>query len=248
MYKLLLFLLILTISVSSVSAQEPRSVAVDGVRFDVIAAESVDIVPYFGGSDTFPPEAPHINALFHNETPPTGSLFEGAGGIRIYRTEDFVGYPNHEQLLHDLQVLLDEGGDLSDTYIPDGYLPFSPFLVAAQVLRTRASYVEGESFRGISYLTIWQETAEPILRHDNKLLYTFQGISSDGAYYVSAIFPVASDIFPVALDSTFDYGDFVDRLPEYLAMHTTWLNDAEADSFSPSLNVLDAQIASLRMD
>jgi hypothetical protein len=86
---------------------------------------------------------------------------------------------------------------------------------------------------------------------DQQVFYTFQGLTDDGQYYVSALFPVQTGIFPAeapACDLCADPN--VDPFAEMTALLTeqlTQLNALEAGSFSPSLAMLDDVIRSLRI-
>ena len=114
-------------------------------------------------------------------------------------------------------------------------LPFLPTIAAGQIISARVQYVGTPEVTGISYITAYQEVAEPLIQAD--FLYTFQGISVDGKYYVSAIFRVNPDIFPTELPTNFNYEVFLDQLPDYLSENVAQLNNPQPQlSFRPSIH------------
>ena len=66
--------------------------------------------------------------------------------------------------------------------------PFLPMWNAAQVFFARPEIKTFENGKGIRYLSCY---AQAFMRIDEHcLFYTYQGLSADGNYYISAIFPV----------------------------------------------------------
>jgi hypothetical protein len=83
----------------------------------------------------------------------------------------------------------------------------------------------------------------------NKLLfYTFQGMTQDGAYYVSATLPVSHA--KLAGDdgeaqASQDFGQFVANYIAYVSKIEPLLNAQKPNSFTPNLALMDAMIGSL---
>jgi heat shock protein HslJ len=115
-----------------------------------------------------------------------------------------------------------------------------PVFPAGQVIRARAQYVETPAVQGISYVTVYRQDASPFL--GNEFLYTFQGLSTDGTRYVSAIFPLDTALFPAETPTDFDYEAFIEGINDYFAESIAILNGASPDAFTPSLATLDALI------
>ena len=59
---------------------------------------------------------------------------------------------------------------------------------AAQLVHSRTSYLELPGAKGVRFLTAYATDPMPITAED--LFYTFQGVTNDGAYYISAFFPL----------------------------------------------------------
>ena len=126
-------------------------------------------------------------------------------------------------------------------------LPFLPFWPAAQLFNANITFLDFQSGSGLRYLLMFGHEIYPV---DNQnLFYTFQGLTDDGRYYVSAILPITHPGLP---DSGFDIVDdwlaFGENWETYLAETTSWLEMQPEDSFIPSLSDLDAMIASIQIN
>ena len=151
-----------------------------------------------------------------------------------------------------LPVLLDDPLAIADlanrmsTNFDQKPLPFlSPGIGAHQEFWAKLEYVEFESGAGIRYVTRYIQDAFP-LTADGGLLYTFQGITEDGEYYIFAQFPMRTSIFPNEIDSeTFDFVDFRENYAAYRADVIESLFELPDDEFTPSLEKLDALIVSI---
>ncbi|MBC7813754.1 MAG: hypothetical protein H7175_21535, partial [Burkholderiales bacterium] len=141
-----------------------------------------------------------------------------------------------------LQSLLAERHDLNQFATmsandPANMLPFLPVVAAGQPIRARVQYVSTANLNGITYLTAFQQAAEPLTQRD--FLYTFQGLSADGATYVSAVFRVSPQSIPVEVPADFNYEEFLAELPAYVDQTTTQLGSDAPEAFTPSLDTLD---------
>ena len=123
-------------------------------------------------------------------------------------------------------------------------MPFLPLVNAAQVLHVQTQFLDFQNGKGVRYLAQFAQGIVPI--SNDQLIYTYQGISSDGKYYVAAILPVNHPILPADGKITGNEPpEFSSDFPAYLANVTTNLNAQSADSFSPNLEQLDAMLSSL---
>jgi hypothetical protein len=163
--------------------------------------------------------------------------------VRVYRTSDLAQYSFLQTVVDELNSLIANQSDLSAYMVPESKLPFLPIATHGQIIRARAHYVETENVSGVAYIAINQAAAEPFL--SNTPIYTFQGISADGDYYVSAVFPVITDVFPAETPSDFNMETFAANAPAYYAESIAMLNDAAPESFAPSLTTIDALVQSL---
>jgi hypothetical protein len=127
---------------------------------------------------------------------------------------------------------------------PDHGLPFLPTWNAAQVFHTKVAYFPFTNGQGVRYLTMYAQNFATV---NNKVLfYTYQGLSSDGKYYISAILPVTNAI--LAPDDSIPGGDFdkfSQNIKAYMADMHDKLDAQPEDAFVPSLTLLDNMIKSI---
>jgi hypothetical protein len=135
-----------------------------------------------------------------------------------------------------------------------GDIPLLPVFNAAQVFHARVGYLNFQNGSGIRFLTEYAQYYAPVNNHD--LFYTYQGLTADGKYWISAIFPVNAPWLQESWDSTQvpvdgvpapaqnspDLGAAMDAY--YLTMLDR-LNTAQAESFTPSTLCLDQFMQSL---
>ncbi len=129
-------------------------------------------------------------------------------------------------------------------------LPFLPTYNAAQVFHSNAQMISFQNGTGVRFITMYSQFPGQIV--NGAVFYTFQGLTSDGTYYVSAVLPVLA---PFLMDPgpnavlpadgvPFDQNNF-DAYPAYLDAVTAKLNSADLNIFNPALPSLDALIQSV---
>jgi len=80
------------------------------------------------------------------------------------------------------------------------------------------------------------------------IFYVFQGITSDGKYVISAEFPLRAPVLPDSIDySTLDYEAFIATYSNYLTETVTALDGIAPGDYTPTLDMLDAMIQSIRV-
>jgi len=139
-----------------------------------------------------------------------------------------------------LQALV-SGGALGDKD-----LPFLPSLNAGQMFHAQYQVLPFGSGGGVRYLTLLAQYYAPINNHD--LFYTYQGVTNDGKYWVSAILPINNPILPDNGDTppggqTWD--QFTNNYSSYIADLTVQLNSQASGNYTPSLAMLDALVSSI---
>ena len=135
----------------------------------------------------------------------------------------------------------------------EGGIPLLPPVPAGQLLHARVRYLTFEGGSGVRLLTQFAQDASPI--HNEGLLYIFQGLTRDDAYYISAFLPVSASFLP---DRAEDPGEIpfpASDSPDFDAEYTRYqqairarLEEASADEFVPALEALDQLIESLQTD
>ena len=123
-------------------------------------------------------------------------------------------------------------------------LPYLPVLNAGQLITARIEYLDFQNGTGVRYLTQFGQDVFPINNAD--LIYTFQGLTGDGLYQISATFPIQSTDLPSTGNETpYDYWEFSSAFPDYAAGISALLEEESSGSFSPTIDLLDAMLRSL---
>lgn len=127
-----------------------------------------------------------------------------------YRLLTLQGYPVGEHL-HKPQIFIYPAGELASanehmgntaadlqallqSQQPGERLPYLPVYNAQQVLHAQVQFIDFKNGRGVRYLTQYDQAPLPI--NNNELVYTFQGLTADGKYYIAAVFPVTHPELP----------------------------------------------------
>lgn len=166
--------------------------------------------------------------------------------IRVYPAAEFAAMNSHiADTVTALNTLLADKPANPDS------IPFLPVFNAAQVFRARLGYLPFQNGEGARFLTEYAQYYAPVNNYD--LFYTYQGLTADGKYWVSAIFPVNAPWLQQAPNSTEVPVDGV-AAPEagadmdaYYVTMIDRLNTAQAESFTPSTLCLDHFIQSLNI-
>jgi hypothetical protein len=129
-------------------------------------------------------------------------------------------------------------------------LPTVPFFNAASQISAWIKILPFQNGSGVRSLTQYAQYAAPI--NNRELFYHFQGLTSDGKYYVIAILPVTAPILPEdeKPEATVPEGGVsipadVGPSEVYYFSVTEKLNSLSPDSFTPSLSALDTLIQSI---
>jgi hypothetical protein len=209
-----------------------------GISINQLPADSPEYGPGFA-------EPANTQISFSN--PPPGFAPESILTIRLYPVSGLEAYPEHMRRFEQLQNLIANQSPLTEFMIyPDNAitdtLPFIPVYTHGQVLTARAGFVETPIMQGIRYVAAFAAAAEPF--NSNSFVYTYQGVTRDGQYYISAQAFVTTDLFP-ADAAPIDPEVFQANFPAYVAESIATLNAGTAADFSPSLADVDAVMQSL---
>jgi hypothetical protein len=160
--------------------------------------------------------------------------------IFIYRVDDLTKVNEGAgKIVASLQTLLQ-----SPQEIPA--MPFLPLLNESQVIDTHTQYLDFKNGQGLRYLTEFSQGIMPI--NNSKLIYTYQGLTGDGKYYVAAVLPVNHPSLPVDGNVTGNEPpEFTSDFQTYLANVVGTLNQQAASTFTPDLTQLDAMMSSVEI-
>jgi hypothetical protein len=173
--------------------------------------------------------------------------------MMFYRTRDFAGYESDSSLgysgqLSRLKILLEKGIHPEACAQPltgaESALPFLPLVNAAQVFCAKAQPVAFADGKGIRYVTYYAQGMDPAMEWF--VFYTFQGLSDDGQYYVSAVLPIQTNILP---DEPPEMGAELDvnALAIHLQAQVKKINTQADDRFNPSISMLDGLISGVHI-
>lgn len=133
-------------------------------------------------------------------------------------------------------------------------LPWVPYYNAAQMFAAQVKLIKFTGGSGVRMMTEYGQAVGPAA--NTATLYHFQGLTSDGRYYIIAILPLGASILidggdPLAVPPTggVQFPGYTTLNPSdyasYFQAVTSALNSADPTAFSPSLELLDALIESI---
>jgi hypothetical protein len=131
----------------------------------------------------------------------------------------------------------------------DKELPLLPTLNAAQMFHAAYQVLPFTNGGGIRFLTLLAQYYAPINNHE--LFFTYQGITEDGKYWISAILPINNAILPDNANNPPDgqsWDQFTNNYAKYITDLTVQLNSLDPGSFTPSLTMLDALVSSISIE
>jgi DNA-binding CsgD family transcriptional regulator len=183
--------------------------------------------------------------------PLSGTMAATEPQIMVFPANEFEQMGNCPQTEIDglKEVLVTQQAELSQPLpcasVADA-LPFLPESHAAQVFHVQEKFLAFKNGNGIRYIMQLSQAHYPVIGADS--LYTFQGLTSDGKYYVSVILPVHLATLEGAPQSTDKIEIMNDQqYSDYRDSVIGQMSQANA-SFNPSLGSLDAFVQSLWAD
>ena len=143
-----------------------------------------------------------------------------------------------DQIASNLEILL-------DNQLVGESLPFLPLFNAAQVMHSKVAFLDFENGSGVRFLTQFDQAPIPINNYE--LIYTFQGLTDDGKYYIAAIFPITHPSLPD--DSMVDSGQEFNpkEFSTEMAESVVKLGNFSDMDFSPTISQLDEVIRSINV-
>lgn len=183
--------------------------------------------------------------------PLQGKLFEPH--LLIYPVADYeaAGHPSAAQVIDRIRVLLGEPDLPTNDEVPG-----VPLFNAAKVVGTQIARLNMQNGSGVRMVTEYAQGILPISNQD--LIYQFQGLTSDGKYYIIANLPVSSTFLaadqnpasPIPPEGV-PFPDLntadASQINAYIQAVGEKLNAASPDSFQPPLGQLDALIQSIQV-
>jgi len=230
-----------------------------------IATSEPTQVPTSDGTLQISLDTGNLALAFHTETISAKSTSENTPYWEIlpeYTLVTLEGYPISEHLMQpqiliypveDLVKVNEGAGDivtslqtLLKTPQEIDHMPFLPLINASQVMHVHLQYLDFKNGQGLRYLTEFDQGLMPI--NNSELIYTYQGLTSDGKYYVAAVLPVTHSSLPADGKVTGNEPpEFTSDFSTYLAEAVKDLNSLADDTFTLDLARLDAMMSSLEI-
>jgi hypothetical protein len=140
----------------------------------------------------------------------------------------------------ELQALLTGGAPAGD------HLPILPVFNAGQLFRAAYAVLPFGSGNGIRFLTMYGQDYGPV--NNMSMVYSFEGLTSDGKNWVAVILPVSNPILPSdgsTLPGGESWDQFYANFPTYVVDIQNQLNAQSSDSYVPTMGVLDVLVSSI---
>jgi len=164
--------------------------------------------------------------------------------LKDLSVKDFAeAYPNLDAFAADLRKILRErpASLENDRDIPD----FPPNNAGPSIV-SRFQYLDFHSGAGILFLTQYSQEYEPNPVNNEELTVVFQGLTTDGRYYVAARLAITHPSLPRGIDFTDDIER--DMQWRYLSRTEKELEGFPEESFRPSLKSLKALLSSIDIE
>jgi hypothetical protein len=199
------------------------------------------------------PESPYEMEMYPEHTeltllgyPLAGKFFEPH--IAVYPVAAYTALiPAYiPGVVAELQTLLAGGSVPPFVGSSSSALPFLPTFNAAQAFYAQAQLLPFASGTGVRFLTEYAQYYVPVNNTD--LFYTYQGLTDDGVYWVTAILPVNHPILPAdAVDPPggVTWEQFSNDYEPYINDMVNQLNIQPPASYLPSITALDALVGSI---
>ena len=100
---------------------------------------------------------------------------------------------------------------------------------------------------GYRFIGRWAQDANPVTRQN--LYYVYQGFTNDGRYLVSFFYPITTEALPSIEDvSEEEFDRLTNDYEAYMTEKTELLSGLDSEDFTPTLDALDALVASLEIE
>jgi hypothetical protein len=151
-------------------------------------------------------------------------------------TEDF---PAVRGAAEDLKTYLSRR-----SHAPGESISFLPWADMSQAFIGKRKILRFRNGRGVLFLTQYQQ--EPLPVNNGALVYTFQGLTDDNAWYISAFFPVSAPGLP-RTDAEASKPEFSRGYKTYIAGVTERLEKLPARNYTPALTLLETLVRSFKV-
>jgi hypothetical protein len=215
-------------------AADPITVDVGGVAQSYTA----EVVPAASASEDNPLRTtmPEYTLLTLHGYPVTSSI---TPQIYLFPVQGLSANQAAGKVLQDLQAFLQR--QEAPQTLPFPYLPLTR---EVQMMLTQLQNLNFQNGNGVRYVTEYANGIVPI--NNDELLYTYQGLTDDGRFYVAVVAPINLSGLPAnATDVSGLPADFLDNYMSYKIQTVDMLDHQPAGAFTPDLSKLDALVQSI---
>ena len=132
-------------------------------------------------------------------------------------------------------------------------MPSIPFFNAGTVFISRENVIQFQNGSGVRMLTQYAQSFAQVNNHE--MFYHFQGLTSDGQFYIIAILPLSAPVLAESWDADappegIPFAGYSDPDADFQAYYDqiiAKLNTLPEDAFNPSLTKLDSLIGTLQI-
>jgi len=124
-------------------------------------------------------------------------------------------------------------------------LPLLPIFNAGQMGTAKMKFIDFNNGSGVRYITQLGQALWPF--NNSGMFYTFQGMTTDGRFFVSMIMPLSLPAL-AQYDDFQPEDDFYETAEQLIDNQIVILENASEDQFTPTLNDLDAMAGSLSIE
>lgn len=171
--------------------------------------------------------------------------------IRVYPAQEYAAMSGSaKQSMERLQAILTN----PSAPMEEKALPNIPFFGAGQMMAAQVTRLGFNNGNGVRLIAQYGQAVMPIT--SDQVFYHFQGLTSDGKYYVIAMLPISHPLLASGPDPTVapppggvPFPDMMNSdaaaFEAYFQAVANLLNTADPNSFSPALPLLDALVQSI---
>ncbi len=231
---------------------EPITVLSTGLTVEAVTVNAEGLAASLQSEVVSP--RPVENGLGHPNHIKLSLKSEEAGPPSLHKPHILI-YPVDEYRAMFDQQGIDEVGeriDFLNALLSDsppailGELPVLPLQNGTQAISAKLNKLPFQNGSGLRFITHYAQNSYPVL--NGNILYTYQGLTNDGQYYISVWYPLSTASLPNTYDESpmaSNPDEFSANFPTYIEETQQMLNGLPADSYTPSLEQLDAMVQSL---
>lgn len=113
-------------------------------------------------------------------------------------------------------------------------------------MHVQTKYLDFQNGSGVGFVTYYAQDASPITA--DRIFYTFQGLTTDGKYYITVYHPVTTALLPTDANTALggkSYDEWAKDYQAYLDKLVADLNGLNPAAYTPNLTLIENLIQSI---